>query len=441
MAKEPDYEIAVERETPEKWKQLVPGGQFMDRILPAPIHDTLTSDTWGADGVRPRDIHNGIEDPEWSYWGGKPVRGRDGRYHWFGCRWPEDNPKGHGGWPESEIVRAIGDSPMGPFVFENRIGPGHFPEITKLSDGSWRLYHFDGYYASDALDGPWTHVTKQEDGFPDIQMGSVCVREDGSLLMIGRASHMYVKEHRSDVWEQKTEKKVFPKHMDGLYEDPVIWRTEVQYHMIINDWQGRIAYHQRSEDGIHWVCDPGMAYTVGIDRYEDGTSVDWFKYERPKVFQDKYGRPTHLYLAVIDVPKWQDEGGDNHSSKNIVLPLVVERRLQVLNDDPITGDTEEIRVKIFAEPGFDPHADMALDSLRFGAPQEVDYGRGSVLTGTQADGPDLILIFDGNGHGITADDFAAKLLGRTATGDLLLGWARLSSSTRKGADGKTEKGG
>ena len=66
---------------------------------------------------------------------------------------------------------------------------------------------------------------------------------------------------------KKTEKKVFPKHMDGLYEDPVIWRTEVQYHMIINDWQGRIAYHQRSKDGIHWVCDPGMAYTVGIAFY------------------------------------------------------------------------------------------------------------------------------------------------------------------------------
>jgi hypothetical protein len=36
-----------------------------------PIHGGLETDTWGADAVRPRDIQNGIEDPDWSYWGGK----------------------------------------------------------------------------------------------------------------------------------------------------------------------------------------------------------------------------------------------------------------------------------------------------------------------------------------------------------------------------------
>lgn len=439
IKKEPSYPIVVERETPQEWKQLVPGGQFMDRILPAPVYKTLTSDTWGADGVRPRDIQNGIEDPGWSYWGGKSVLGPDGRYHWFGCRWPEDNPKGHDGWPESEIVRAIGDSPMGPFVFKNRIGPGHFPEITLLGDGSWRLYHFNGYYASDSLDGPWTHVTKQEDGFPNIQMGSVCVREDGSLLMISRACFMFAKQNGSNVWEKISEGKVIPKHMHGAYEDPVIWRTEVQYHMIINDWNGRIAYHQRSKDGIHWVCDPGMAYTIGIDRYKDGTKIDWFKYERPKVLQDSYGRPTHLYLAAIDVPKWRDNGSDKHSSKNIVLPLVVERRLQILNGDAIPDGTNEIRVKILAEPGFDPHADIDLDSLRFGAPGEVDYGRGAVLTGSEADGSDRILVFSGKGHGISDKDFAAKLLGKTKSGDLLLGWAKVSTHDRERAEGENEK--
>jgi hypothetical protein len=427
MGKEPDFEIAVERETPAEWKQLAYGGQFMDRILPAPIHGALTSDTWGADGVRPRDIQNGIEDPDWSYWGGKPVKGPDGRYHWFGCRWPENNPKGHDGWPESEMIRAIGDSPMGPFMFHDRIGPGHFPEITQMADGSWRLYHFHGYYHSEALDGPWTHVTKQEDGFPEnkIQMGSICTREDGSLLMIGRASRMYLKENGSDVWEKRTEEKVNPTHMFGLYEDPVIWRTEVQYHMIVNDWQGRLAYHQRSVDGINWTCDPGLAYTVGVDGYTDGTKVDWFKYERPKVFQDEYGRPTHLYLAVIDVPKWQDEGGDNHSSKNIVLPLLVERRLRVLNPEPITDETREIRVKVLAEEGFDPHKDIDLDSLRFGVPEEVDYGRGCALKDTEADGADLVLVFDGKGNGLTTAAFAGKLLGKDAADGLLMGWAKL----------------
>jgi hypothetical protein len=38
------------------------------------------------------------------------------------------------------------------------------------------------------------------------------------------------------------------------------------------------------------------------------------------------GRATHLYLAVIDVPKKQDLSRGNHSSKNIVLLLVAGRR-------------------------------------------------------------------------------------------------------------------
>lgn len=423
-----DYEDVVTRETPAEWKKLVPGGQFMDRILPAPIYQGLETNTWGAAGVRPRDIHNGMEDPAWSYWGGKPVLGPDGRYHWFGCRWPEDNPKGHGGWPQSEMIHAVGDRPTGPFLFKDRIGPGHFPEITQLRDGTWRLYHLHGYYHSKTLDGPWTPVTKQEDGFPTgkrVDMGSVCLREDGSLLMVCRISNIYVKENGSKVWELKSEKRVNPEHMYGWYEDPVIWRTEVQYHMIINDWQGRLAYHQRSPDGIHWKADPGLAYTTGIDRYEDGTKVDWYKYERPKVMHDQYGRPTHIYFAVIDVPKYEDKSNDTHSSKNIALPLVVERRLRVLNTEPINEKTTEIRVRILAEKGFDPQKELNLASLRFGAPSEVDYGRGSVLTGTKPDGADLILTFNGKGNGVTPDEFAGKLLGKTSAGGLLIGWAKL----------------
>ena len=432
--KKPDYPIIVERKTPAEWKKLVAGGQFMDRVLPAPIYNKPTTDTWGADGVRPRDTHNGMEDPKWSYWGGKPIVGPDGRYHWFGCRWPEGNPKGHNGWQGSEMIRAISDRPTGPFIVENIIGKGHFPEITQLRDGSWRLYHLHGYYHSKTLDGPWTPVTKKEDGFPTdkrVDMGSICVRADGSLLMVCRISNIYVKELGSQVWEQKNEKRVLPEPMPGYYEDPVIWRTDVQYHMIVNDWLGRLAYHMRSPDGIHWITDPGLAYTVGIDRYEDGTKVDWFKYERPKVFQDQYGRPTHLYLAVIDVPKWQDEANDNHSSKNIVLPLVVERRLEIMNTEKITAETPGIRVKVLAEEGFDPKTQMDLASLRFGASAAVDYGGGSPVLKSEQDGEDLILVFGGAAHGITDQNFAGKLLGKTDKGELLIGYARLPGWGKK----------
>jgi hypothetical protein len=181
----------------------------------------------------------------------------------------------------------------------------------------------------------------------------------------------------------------------------------------------------RSKDGIHWKTDPGEAYTTGIDRYEDGTAVDWFKYERPKVFQDKYGRPTHIYFAVIDVLKDEDKANDNHSSKNICLPLVVERRLQMLNTNKITPDTKEIRLKVIAEGAFDPHRDLDITSLRFGASEEVDYGRGSSVLDTEEDGKDLILIFSGKGNGITDSNFAGKLLGEMNNGRLVLGYTTL----------------
>ena len=55
------------------------GGQFMDRFLPMPVQGKLTSETWGADNVKPRDVDNGIDDREWSYWGGNAKLAADGR--------------------------------------------------------------------------------------------------------------------------------------------------------------------------------------------------------------------------------------------------------------------------------------------------------------------------------------------------------------------------
>jgi hypothetical protein len=193
----------------------------------------------------------------------------------------------------------------------------------------------------------------------------------------------------------------------------------------VNDWFGRTAYHFRSKDGVEWTMDPGEAYTIDFDGYTDGTKVRWYKYERPKVLQDQYGRATHLYLAVIDVPKKEDKSSDNHSSKNIVLPLVVGRRMKVLNNEKISADTKTIRLQILAEAGFDPQAEVDVESLRFGAPEEVDFGRGCRAIGSEKSGNDLVVTFDAAGHGMTGENFAAKLIGKTTGGKLLFGYSRL----------------
>lgn len=411
---------------PKAWNDLVYGGRFMDRIEPAPIYKGLESDTWGTDAVRPRDIDNGIEDSDWSYWGGRPILESDGKYHLFVARWREDNPRGHGGWPKSEIVHAVSDRPTGPFVVKQVVGPGHFPEITKLKNGKYVVYYFHGCYTSDSIDGPWQNHHKKEFGFPKTTFGSLAEREDGSLLMLDRVMRVWLKEKGSDEFVMVNSKWVQPRIDAKMgYEDPMVWRTEVQYHTLVNDWHGRTAYLLRSKDGVHWKEDAGEAYTIDFDGYEDGTKVGWYKYERPKILQDQYGRATHLYLAVIDVPKKEDKANDNHSSKNIVLPLVVGRRLMILNSGKITADTKTIRLQIFAEEGFNPHKDVNVDTLQFGAPEEVDFGHGCKSIKSGKSGKDLVVTFDAKGNGITDDNFAAKLIGKTTKGKLLFGYSRL----------------
>ena len=75
----------VERPRPAGWENLVPGGRFMDRFEPsAVIGNGWTTNCWGGDNVKPRDIRNGIEDAEYSYWGGNITKG--GRLFFATCR-------------------------------------------------------------------------------------------------------------------------------------------------------------------------------------------------------------------------------------------------------------------------------------------------------------------------------------------------------------------
>ena len=242
--------------------------------------------------------------------------------------------------------------------------------------------------------------------------------------MVCRGGGVWFSETGISPYNQVTDRRIYPA-VEGRFEDPVVWRTDVQYHLIVNDWLGRIAWYLRSKDGITWKVEPGEAYLPGIAVYEDGTEVDWFKYERIKMLQDEYGRATQAHFAVIDVLKRSDKGSDNHSSKHICIPLTVGRLLTLVDKERITADTRTLRVKVAAEEGFDPHKDMNIDSLRFGASEEVNFGRGCKAIRMERSGKDAIVTFDGTGHGIGEGNFAAKLLGKTSDGKLLFGYARL----------------
>ncbi len=420
----------TERPRPAEWAQLVPGARFMDRFLPMPDGTQAQRQVWGTDSVQNRYVDNGIECPDRSFWGGNILRTADGKYHLYVCGWPERSPRGHMFWPNSTVFHAVSDRLHGPFKIQNSVGKGHNPEAFRLADGRVVIYVIDGYYIADKEDSPvWTYGQFDFDprdrriieGLSNLTFAR---RQDGSYLMVCRGGGVWVSRDGLSPYRQLTDKRVYPD-VDGRFEDPVVWRDSLQYHLIVNDWLGRIAFYQRSKDGLHWVTEQGEAYVPGISFHKDGEVEHWFKYERAKVFQDAQGRAAQMNFAVIDTIKWEDLPGDRHSSKNICIPLNKGLLLSVLNEEPITPKTKRIEVRIQAEPDFHPQTDVDIESLRFGSYTEVNFGRGCKAVKTRKVGNDLIVVFDGKRSGITADEFAPKLIGRTTGGELLYGYARL----------------
>lgn len=418
----------TERQRPAEWDNLILGARFVDRFLPMP-DGTPSSDVWGAADVVPRFADNGIEAPDISFWGGNILQDENGTYHLYVCGWPENSPKGHMTWPQSTVYHAEGTKLHGPYHITDTIGPGHNPEAYRLDDGRVVVYVIDAYYIADGFDGPWekrhfdfdTRDRRIIEGLSNVTFAR---RQDGSRLAVCRGGGVWISRDGVAPYRQITERRIYPP-VEGEFEDPVVWRDSMQYHHIVNDWLGRIAFYQRSLDGVHWVTEPGEAYVPGVSRHEDGSVERWFKYERAKVFQDRQGRPVQMNFAVIDTIKWEDLPNDNHSSKNICIPLRRDLLLDVLNRKPITSSTEKIELCIKGEDDFKPASRLDIGSLRFGSYNEVNYGRGARPVAWRSEGDDLIVTFDGNGSGIDADEFAPKLIGKDKDGEPVAGYARL----------------
>jgi len=419
----------TERERPAEWQHLVKGARFMDRFLPMPDGIQIKG-IWGTDSVLNRYVDNGIELPGVSFWGGNILQDTDGKYHLFVCGWPENSPKGHMFWPNSTVFHAVSDRLEGPFKIQNSVGKGHNPEAFRLKDGRVVVYVIDGYYIADGVDSKvWTYGKFSFDSrdrkiIEGLSNLTFARRQDDSYLMVCRGGGVWISKDGLSPYMQLTDKRVYPD-VEGRFEDPVVWRDELQYHLIVNDWLGRIAFYQRSKDGVHWVTEQGEAYVPGVSFHKDGAVEHWFKYERPKVFQDGKGRAVQMNFAVIDTIKWNDLPNDKHSSKNISIPLNKGMLLSVLNEEEITPSTRIIEVKIAAESGFDPQTDVDVKSLRFGSFTEVNFGRGCKPVKTKVSGKDLIVVFKAKGSGITSDEFAPKMIGRDKKGNMLYGYARL----------------
>jgi hypothetical protein len=319
-----------------------PTKTFIDYFLPTPSLGILSRDAWGAKTVGPRDPENGLEDPgmtQWNYWDGKIIKGKDGKYHMFGSRW--EQARGHNGWWESKAIHAVSDRLLGPYVDkglcwpDDEGGKGHNVTALELPDGRYAIVISETrpgmVYVSGSLDGPWKllgRITVEGDPKWRASNEIILARPDGRFEMFGRAGVVMISDKGIlGPYVAQGPKiypgiKDFPQHDLQNLEDPVLWYSGDLYHITVNNWSDKKAYHITSKDGIKDWTYRGLAYEPGrrFIRYTNGTVNHWTKLERPSVYIEN-GHVTAITLAVIDVEKEQQNGNDGHGSKIIVIPF------------------------------------------------------------------------------------------------------------------------
>lgn len=326
---------------------------FIDYFQPMPITSRLVTKVWGAATVGPRDTQNGLEDvtmKQWDYWDGKIIKGPEGKYHLFCSRW--EQARGHNGWFESKAVHAVSDTLTGPYVDkglcwpDDQGGKGHNVTALVLPDGRYAIVISEtrpgAVYVSKSLDGPWTFLGRiTVAGNPAWHASNeiILVRPDGNSELFGRPGVVMLSTNGvlgpyvaqgSSIYPHIAG---MPRHDLGNLEDPVLWYSGGIYHITVNNWSDRKAYHLTSANGIDGWTYRGIAYSPTVDfvRCTDGTVNHWAKLERPGIYIEN-GHVAAITLAVIDVEKEAEHGNDGHGSKIIVIPFDGQALDQDLKD-------------------------------------------------------------------------------------------------------------
>ena len=232
-----------------------PKKTFIDYFLPMPINGLLSKEAWGAAEVGARDPQNGLEDTtmkQWDYWDGQIIKAPDGKYHLFASRW--DQAKGHGEWRNSKAVHAVSNSLIGPYVDKglcwpnDQGGKGHNVTALVLPDCRYAVVISETrpgtVFVSKSLDGPWEKLgTIKGEGLRASNI-SIMVRPDGDYMIVPRSGQVFISNAADGILGpyRSMGPSVFPKGIPNL-EDPAIFYSGGLYHIVVNSWSTRKAYH------------------------------------------------------------------------------------------------------------------------------------------------------------------------------------------------------
>ena len=287
---------------------------FIDKLLPAPIGGGFMMDDYWV-------------------WDPSVIKGDDGKYHMFASRWPKSI--GFGNWvTNSEIVRAVSDTPAGPYTFAEVVLPArgknffdgcvtHNPRITRYHD-KYLLYYMGTSYdfkrpdnkedvwadgraqrawmnkrvglaVADSLTGPWKRmdspIIQPRPGKWDASITSnpspVVLPDDSVYLMYKSSSQ----DHRPPLllgaalskhgyegpYTRLSEEPVFKfhsnKNKENDVEDPFVWWAGNRFELIMKDRFGLICGEEGG--GIHATSPDGITWKLSTPVKAYSRTIKW----------------------------------------------------------------------------------------------------------------------------------------------------------------------
>jgi len=284
-------------------------------------------------------------------WGGCPIKGEDGKFHLFVSRWKKDMPFFIGYVFQSEVVRAVSDTPEGPYKFEEVVLPQrgseywdgmmtHNPTIRKLGD-QYLLYYIGATYDFEKPDIPITqHDSLNTDeqrnlrnqAYRTIRIGMAVSssvygpweRPDEPLLdirpdkwdntvitnpapFIGKNNEIYL-IYRSNTpnglrlglakssgigepFVRISENPLFHFDDEHFCEDPFVWWNGTQYEVIMKDLTGNITGEWHA--GVHGFSNDGLSWEIADSPKAYSRTVTWENGEFSE--QGSFERPQLLF--------------------------------------------------------------------------------------------------------------------------------------------------